>query len=93
MKISTMKRQTRGKNTYWILSECGLSYDNSGKTFIKPNGEECSELRLFPTYHQLQVLHKERSAQQHYHKCVRPSSCKNYYNATRPHQKVKRRKQ
>jgi hypothetical protein len=47
MKTSTMKRQIRGKNTYLILSECGLSYDNSGKTFIKPNGEECSELDYF----------------------------------------------
>ena len=30
-----------------VIKECGLSYDNSGKTFIKPNGEECSELDYF----------------------------------------------
>ena len=30
-----------------FIKECGLSYDNSGKTFIKPNGEECSELDYF----------------------------------------------
>jgi hypothetical protein len=79
------------KYLWHFIKECGLSYDNSGKTFIKPNGEECSELRLFPTYHQLQVLHKERSAQQYHHKRVRPSSCKNDYNARPRHQKLKRR--
>ena len=30
-----------------FIKECGLSYDNSAKTFIKPNGEECSELYYF----------------------------------------------
>jgi hypothetical protein len=30
-----------------LIKECGLSYDNNGKTFIKPNGEECSELDYF----------------------------------------------
>jgi hypothetical protein len=37
------------------------------------------------------VLHKERSAQQYHHKRVRPSSCKNDYNARPRHQKLKRR--
>ena len=43
-----MKRQIRGKKYLLdFIKECGLSYDNSGKTFIKPIGEECSELDYF----------------------------------------------
>jgi exonuclease III len=89
--LNNEKTNKRKKYLFDLIKECGLSYDSSGKTFIKPNGEECSELRLFPTYHQLQVLHKERSAQQYHHKRVRPSSCKNDYNARPRHQKLKRR--
>jgi hypothetical protein len=43
-----IKRQIRGKKYLLdFIKECGLSYDNSGKTFIKPIGEECSELDYF----------------------------------------------
>jgi hypothetical protein len=41
--------KTNKRKTYLLdlIKECGLSYDNNGKTFIKPNGEECSELDYF----------------------------------------------
>ena len=88
-----MNRQTRGKNTYWILSKSGLSYNNSRKTFIKPNGEECSELDYFQHTINYKFCTKKEMLNNHkyYHKCIRPSSCKNDYKAEPRRQKLKRR--
>ena len=72
--LNNEKTNKMKKYLLHFITECGLSYDNSSKTFIKPKWGRMFGIRLFPTYHQLQVLHKERSAQQYYHKCVRLSS-------------------
>jgi hypothetical protein len=45
--LNNEKTNKRNKYLLDFIKECGLSYDNSGKTFIKPNGEECSELDYF----------------------------------------------
>jgi regulator of RNase E activity RraB len=45
--LNNEKTNKRKKYLLDLMKECGLSYDNSGKTFIKPNGEECSELDYF----------------------------------------------
>ena len=45
--LNNEKTNKRKKYLFYFIKECGLSYDSSGKTFIKPNGEECSELDYF----------------------------------------------
>jgi hypothetical protein len=45
--LNNEKTNKRKKYLFDFIKECGLSYDSSGKTFIKPNGEECSELDYF----------------------------------------------
>ena len=45
--LNNEKTNKRKTYLFGFIKECGFSYDISGKTFIKPNGEECSELDYF----------------------------------------------
>ena len=45
--LNNEKTNKMNKYLLHFIKECGLSYDNSAKTFIKPNGEDCSELDYF----------------------------------------------
>jgi exonuclease III len=45
--LNNEKTNKMNKYLWHFIKECGLSYDNSANTFIKPNGEECSELDYF----------------------------------------------